>query len=147
MLARFLESCVVVVGRLGGCCDEINLPANDAYGTQRVISFLRQLTEQGGFWRAAGRGAGGGGGGGGSGGGKDGKKGGDGEGAGGGVWVATERIQFVGACNPPTDPGRVPMSLRFLRHAPARLVQKTLSTLTHSREHCEWDRCMSRTAV
>ena len=32
-------------------CDEVNLPAQDAYGTQRVISFLRQLTEQGGFWR------------------------------------------------------------------------------------------------
>ncbi len=27
-------------------CDEINLPALDKYGTQRVISFLRQLTEQ-----------------------------------------------------------------------------------------------------
>ena len=26
-------------------CDEINLPASDKYGTQRVISFLRQLTE------------------------------------------------------------------------------------------------------
>lgn len=27
-------------------CDEVNLPALDKYGTQRVISFLRQLTEQ-----------------------------------------------------------------------------------------------------
>ena len=26
------------------------------------------------------------------------------------------------ACNPPTDPGRVPLSLRFLRHAPVLLV-------------------------
>lgn len=26
-------------------CDEINLPAPDKYGTQRVISFLRQLVE------------------------------------------------------------------------------------------------------
>ena len=26
-------------------CDEINLPAQDKYGTQRVISFLRQLVE------------------------------------------------------------------------------------------------------
>ena len=32
-------------------CDEINLPANDSYGTQRVITFLRQLTEKKGFWK------------------------------------------------------------------------------------------------
>ncbi|KAH9824443.1 dynein heavy chain and region D6 of dynein motor-domain-containing protein [Melampsora americana] len=32
-------------------CDEINLPAADKYGTQKVISFLRQLVEGGGFWR------------------------------------------------------------------------------------------------
>lgn len=48
-------------------CDEINLPEDDAYGTQRVIMFMRQLVEQGGFWR------------------KD------------NVWVKTHRIQFVGA--------------------------------------------------
>ena len=36
-------------------CDEINLPENDSYGTQRVIMLLRQLTEQGGFWRKKGR--------------------------------------------------------------------------------------------
>ncbi|GLD93495.1 hypothetical protein PINS_up002087 [Pythium insidiosum] len=74
-------------------CDEINLPATDAYGTQRVITFLRQLIEQGGFWL----------------GGKN-------------AWVKLQRIQFVGACNPPTDPGRVPLSLRLLRHAPVLLV-------------------------
>ncbi len=34
-------------------CDEINLPATDKYGTQRVITFLRQMTEQGGFWRVS----------------------------------------------------------------------------------------------
>jgi hypothetical protein len=28
-------------------CDEINLPEEDAYGSQRVIMFLRQLTGQG----------------------------------------------------------------------------------------------------
>lgn len=28
-------------------CDEINLPASDKYGTQRVITFIRQLTERG----------------------------------------------------------------------------------------------------
>ncbi|KAI9911312.1 hypothetical protein PsorP6_009030 [Peronosclerospora sorghi] len=74
-------------------CDEINLPEADRYGTQRVITFLRQLIEQGGFWL-------------------DGKN----------TWVRLERIQFVGACNPPTDPGRVPISLRLLRHAPVLLV-------------------------
>ena len=33
-------------------CDEINLPQLDDYGTQRVVMFLRQLTEQGGFWNS-----------------------------------------------------------------------------------------------
>ena len=70
-------------------CDEINLPSNDTYGTQRVISFIRQLVEQGGFWRTSDH-----------------------------SWVHLERVQFVGACNPPTDAGRVPLSHRFLRHAP-----------------------------
>lgn len=74
-------------------CDEINLPAPDTYGTQRVISFLRQLVEQGGFWRTTTR-----------------------------TWITLERIQFVGACNPPTDAGRVPLSLRFLRHSPVIMV-------------------------
>ena len=74
-------------------CDEINLPAQDKYGTQRVISFLRQLVEWGGYWRASDM-----------------------------SWVKLERIQFVGACNPPTDPGRVPLSHRFLRHAPLVMV-------------------------
>ncbi|OQR92538.1 dynein heavy chain [Achlya hypogyna] len=72
-------------------CDEINLPQADKYGTQRVVTFLRQLVEQGGFWKDK-------------------------------TWVILERIQFVGACNPPTDPGRVPLSSRFLRHAPVLLV-------------------------
>jgi len=74
-------------------CDEINLPATDKYGTQRVISFIRQLVESGGYWRAGDM-----------------------------AWVKLERIQFVGACNPPTDPGRVPLSHRFLRHAPLIMV-------------------------
>ncbi|KAJ3090057.1 hypothetical protein HK102_004799, partial [Quaeritorhiza haematococci] len=74
-------------------CDEINLPATDKYGTQRVISFLRQLVEHGGFWRTFDK-----------------------------SWVRLERIQFVGACNPPTDPGRVPLSHRYLRHAPLVMV-------------------------
>ncbi|EGG11538.1 uncharacterized protein MELLADRAFT_46877 [Melampsora larici-populina 98AG31] len=74
-------------------CDEINLPAADKYGTQKVISFLRQLVEGGGFWRPSDK-----------------------------AWIRLERIQFVGACNPPTDPGRVPLSHRFLRHAPLVMV-------------------------
>ncbi|KAK1226991.1 dynein heavy chain [Marasmius sp. AFHP31] len=74
-------------------CDEINLPAADKYGTQRVISFIRQLVESGGYWRSSDM-----------------------------AWVKLERIQFVGACNPPTDPGRVPLSHRFLRHAPLVMV-------------------------
>lgn len=74
-------------------CDEINLPATDKYGTQKVISFLRQLVERGGYWRTTDK-----------------------------AWVKLERIQFVGACNPPTDPGRVPLSHRFLRHAPLIMV-------------------------
>ena len=74
-------------------CDEINLPAPDAYGTQRAISFLRQLVEQNGFWRTSDR-----------------------------AWVKLERIQFVGACNPPEDAGRHPMAARLLRHAPVVMV-------------------------
>ena len=30
-------------------CDEINPPATDKYRTQRVISYIRQLVESGGF--------------------------------------------------------------------------------------------------
>ena len=74
-------------------CDEINLPATDTYGTQKVISFLRQLVEHGGYWRTSDK-----------------------------AWVMLERIQFVGACNPPTDPGRIQLSHRFLRHAPLVMV-------------------------
>jgi dynein heavy chain 1 len=74
-------------------CDEINLPAQDKYGTQRVIFFLRQLVECGGYWRASDK-----------------------------AWVKLERIQFVGACNPPTDPGRIPLGDRFLHHAPLVIV-------------------------
>ncbi|KAI0002419.1 P-loop containing nucleoside triphosphate hydrolase protein [Russula compacta] len=73
--------------------DEINLPATDQCGTQRVIYFIRQLVESGGFWRTTDM-----------------------------SWVKLERVQFLGACNPPTDPGRVPLSHRFLRHAPLIMV-------------------------
>lgn len=74
-------------------CDEVNLPALDKYGTQRVVQFMRQLTECQGFYRA-----------------KD------------NAWIALENVQFVGACNPPTDPGRVPLTHRFLRWAPVLFV-------------------------
>ncbi|KAG8185039.1 hypothetical protein JTE90_017062 [Oedothorax gibbosus] len=74
-------------------CDEINLPDMDKYGTQRVISFLRQIVEHGGFYRTTDQ-----------------------------AFVKLERIQFVGACNPPTDPGRKPLSHRFLRHVPVVYV-------------------------
>ncbi|KAK2746366.1 hypothetical protein FQN57_003248 [Myotisia sp. PD_48] len=74
-------------------CDEINLPAPDHYGTQRAISFLRQLVEQNGFWRTSDK-----------------------------AWITLDRIQFVGACNPPTDAGRSPLGERFLRHAPLIMV-------------------------
>lgn len=74
-------------------CDEINLPDQDKYGTQRVISFLRQMVEHGGFYRSSDQ-----------------------------SWVRLERIQFVGACNPPTDPGRKPLTHRFLRHVPVVYV-------------------------
>lgn len=73
-------------------CDEINLPKPDNYGTQRVISFMRQLIEHRGFWRSD------------------------------RVWVIVENVQVIGACNPPTDPGRVPLSMRFLRHCPVVFV-------------------------
>ena len=74
-------------------CDEINLPAPDKYGTQRAISFVRQLVEQNGFWRTSDK-----------------------------TWITLDRIQFVGACNPPTDAGRTPLAERFLRHAPLVMV-------------------------
>ncbi|KAK0388532.1 hypothetical protein NLU13_4775 [Sarocladium strictum] len=74
-------------------CDEINLPAPDKYGTQRAITFLRQLVEHNGFWRTSDK-----------------------------SWVTLDRIQFVGACNPPTDAGRTPLGARFLRHAPLIMV-------------------------
>lgn len=68
-------------------CDEINLPAPDAYGTPRVLALVRQLVTQRGFWRQR-------------------------------AWVALERVQIVGACNPPTDAGRTPLPARLLRHVP-----------------------------
>lgn len=70
-------------------CDECNLPAEDKYGTQHVIMFIRQITEMKGFFRPSDK-----------------------------QWVHVENVQFLGACNPPTDPGRHAMSDRFLRWCP-----------------------------
>ena len=74
-------------------CDEINLPEMDKYSTQVVITFLREITEQNGFWRPLDK-----------------------------TWIKLDRIQFVGACNPPTDVGRHPLNNRFLRHCPLLYV-------------------------
>ena len=74
-------------------CDEINLPDMDKYGTQRVISFLRQMVEHNGFYRQSDQ-----------------------------AWVTLDRIQFVGACNPPTDPGRKPLVSFFLLRTITNLV-------------------------
>eukprot|EP01084_Bolivina_argentea_P084877 153460_1 len=74
-------------------CDEINLPAQDLYGTQTIITFLRQLICKGGYWHPINK-----------------------------NWIMLENIQFVGACNPPTDAGRVVLSPRFLNHCPLILV-------------------------
>lgn len=74
-------------------CDEINLPAVDRYGTQRTVLFLRQLVEHGGFWHPKRL-----------------------------QWVALWRVQLVGACNDPKDPGRNALGERFLRHVMLVLV-------------------------
>ena len=74
-------------------CDEINLPAQDAYHTQHVITFLRQLVEHGGYWRSSDL-----------------------------SFVRLDRVQILGACNPPTDAGRVALSSRFLRLCPLVFV-------------------------
>ena len=80
-------------------CDEVNLPQPDAYNTARVITFMRQMVEQQGYWQSD------------------------------GTWVRMERINFVGASNPPTDAGRVPLPLRLLRHMPVVLVRGPLLCL------------------
>lgn len=83
-------------------CDEINLPAKDKYGTQRAISLLRQMIEQQGFWSPS-------------------KK----------QWVHLSHVQFVGACNPPTDLGRNELNMRFLRHSTVIFVDYPGETSLH----------------
>ena len=73
-------------------CDEINIPRPDRYGTQEVISFLRQLTEKQGFWKSN------------------------------NTWVTVKNVQVIGACNPPTDSGRFQLDSRFTRHCPVIYV-------------------------
>ena len=65
-----------------------------------MISFLRQIVEHGGFYRTTDQ-----------------------------AWVTMERIQFVGACNPPTDPGRKPLShrLAFFKFPPTWVVGHSFS--------------------
>lgn len=74
-------------------CDEINLPKRDKFGTQRVISLIRQMVEHNGFWDSTEH-----------------------------HWVSLSNIQFVGACNSPNDPGRNALPNRFLRHASLIMV-------------------------
>lgn len=85
-------------------CDEINLPKLDKYGSQSLILFLRLLIEKKGFWNP------------------DDNR-----------WVSVERFRIVGACNPPSDPGRVPLSPRFLRHTSIVLIdhpsEQSLATI------------------
>ena len=101
-------------------CDEINLPALDRYGTQVVVQLLRQLIERKGFFRARDN-----------------------------MWINVEDVQVVGACNPPTDPGRVPLSARFLRWAPVLLVDfpspESLLTIytTYCRAILAWNERLS----
>ena len=53
------------------------------------------------------------------------------------AWVKFERIQFVGACNPPTDPGRKPLSHRSVTTpcgvviVPCKLVYKLCDIAFH----------------
>ncbi|CBZ27076.1 putative dynein heavy chain, cytosolic [Leishmania mexicana MHOM/GT/2001/U1103] len=101
-------------------CDEVNLPALDRYGTQVVVQLLRQLIERNGFYRARDN-----------------------------TWITVEGVQVVGACNPPTDPGRVPLSARFLRWAPVLLVDfpspESLKTIyeTYCRAILAWNERLS----
>ena len=69
-----------------------HLPAEDLYGTQTMITFIRQIIEKIN-WHPTNKNL-----------------------------ITLENIQFVGACNPPTDAGRVVLSRRFLNHCQLILV-------------------------
>jgi dynein heavy chain 1 len=68
-------------------CDEVNLPAADAYGTQTAITLLRQILQFGGFWRPHDA-----------------------------AWIRLEHVHIIAACNPASDSGRTALPDRFLRH-------------------------------
>ena len=96
-------------GRLVIFCDEINLPACDDFGSQAVISLMRQLTELGGYYDKKHR------------------------------WVQLQRVSFIGACNPPSDEGRELLSHRFLhqtRH-PKTGCQRTWKQLCTQTQCCQ----------
>lgn len=68
--------------------DEVNLPQLDKYGTSApVIAWLQQWLETGKFFSPR-----------------------------HGNLVESNRVHIVGACNPPTDPGRVPLPLKLLKN-------------------------------
>jgi dynein heavy chain 1 len=95
-------------------CDEINLPEADEFGTQAVVSLMRQMVERGGFWlsssiaykigRAKWNSIVGG------------------QTDVGRIWISLHKVTIVGACNPPNHPGRHPLSQRFLRQCPVLYV-------------------------
>lgn len=95
-------------------CDEINLPAADKYGAVHSVSYLRSLITRGGFWmpsrKTVGRSS------------SASSSSANAQPPPGNTWVSVRGVQIVGACNPPTDPGRIPLAARFLRHCPVLLV-------------------------
>ena len=73
-------------------CDEINLPAPDAFGCQRAVEFLRTVIENKSFYDSVTK-----------------------------QNYILKNVAFAGTCNPPTDPGRHPLCERFLRLCPVFL--------------------------
>lgn len=74
-------------------CDELNLPKLDKYGSQGVISFLRGVIVNGGFWHPKRK-----------------------------EWVTLQNVQFVGACNPSDGTTRQKLSKRFQNHCSVIMV-------------------------
>ncbi|KAI3646052.1 hypothetical protein MP228_008980 [Amoeboaphelidium protococcarum] len=66
-------------------CDEINIVSQDEYGTQKVITLMRQMVTRQGFYSSKYS-----------------------------QWIHLQDVVFVGACNPPSDAGRFEFSPRFL---------------------------------
>ena len=69
------------------------------YKNQSLITFLRQLIEKNGYWHLVQK-----------------------------YWIELENIQFssLGACNPPTDAGRVVLTPRYVNLCPLILVEGLL---------------------